>query len=367
LDKPGSFPQNQVKHSINPHLTDEQVPKGAWFDKAPGMMDNSFFTHFGPDGKPKGYRESLHKEIREDFVDGAATLAPDQTPVALVFLGTSGSGKGLLFNNLPGEDFVFASPAVVATRLPEYNEALQGRARNAAKIVAEESNWLAKMVLRDAIGARKNVAVDGCGRHVGGYLKLASDMQAAGYHVRPILAYTSLEKAVDRVRTRGAQTGRWASEENIQTALKHIPDSFLRLVKKTPAFEMYDTVSLPPTLAWENSEGSEKVHDEAFVRRFLETHESWESAMKRIFGPKLFAAYEQIPSNTSPVQAPTFPDRDEVPVAMPGQPFAVDFENLHLTLLQGAKEDYARIRKLSPVFQTDQGVVLPDPEWLGEF
>jgi predicted ABC-type ATPase len=367
FDKPGSLPSSKLHNPINPHLTDAKVPEGAWFDSAKGVPESTFFTHFSGAGEPKEYRKDVHKGIREDFLDGAMSVDSKRTPLALVFLGTSGSGKGLLYNNVPEDEFVFASPAVVGTHLPEYSEALQGRGRNAAKLVSEEANWLTKSILKEAMAIRKNVAVDGCGRHTSGYLKLIEQLIAKGYHVRPVLLYTSLDKAVDRVRKRGAQTGRWADETTIQTALKHIPDTFLRLVKKTPAFELYDALTLPPTLAWENSDGEEKAYKEEFIRKFLETHESWESAMKRIFGPKLFAAYEQISSSDSAVQAPTFPDRDEVPAESPGRELAVDPEGLHQKMIQGAKEDYARIRKLAPVFKSDQGVVLPDPEWLGEF
>jgi predicted kinase len=357
-------PYKKIKPAITPD-TNIPVPRGKpWKDDTAGLPDSTFSQHFDKDGIPKEYRLAVHSRIRSQFLDPVHGVRDSKRPLALVFIGAPGSGKSLLAHHVPQDIAVRVSPESIRQVIPEYREALEKAVRRAAMIVDDESKWLAHMILNEALGTRKGVAIDGTGIRAASYERLVNELHDRGYFVRVICCHAKPEVAWERLDRRGAKLGCWITPNIVRDAYVRIPRTFLSLRTVTDAFVFYNGLQQPPKLAWKKDPDGETIAQRQFVTDFVNQHTDWAMALKTVFAtPKT----EQIPSNTSPrpapVPGPDLKHADLRPKRRP-RPVGANLEEIDQAMLSGAKEEVERLDLLPDIFKEGEGIVLPDPEWI---
>jgi hypothetical protein len=164
--------------------------------------------------KPKPQRKGLHEWISRSFLDHVSEVSDERIPVAVLVIGGPVSGRSTILKSLTHDSlFVRVDPGLVATMLPEYEEAVHKHARDAQNIVQEEAYFVAHSLIEQAVIDRKNVAIETVGADSDACSALLGDLEGAGYHTILLLADCERSVASERNKFRGVRTGQWAPRE----------------------------------------------------------------------------------------------------------------------------------------------------------
>jgi predicted ABC-type ATPase len=284
---------------------------GHWIETLPGYPAQTIDRHYGADRNPKASRQKLHNSILSRYFDKVkaptAEELKDKKPVAIMLMGGPASGKTTIGNAYPDSQFVHLDADGMKEHLPEYRVAIKWRAKNAAKMTHEESIHLMQQLREKTIGARKNLVMDGTGRHLTSYLNMIRKLKAAGYHVKVVLADIDKDLALKRAKQRGHEYGRWVPPHVFDAAYTAVPQNFGEIANAGDEFEVWDTrPEGAPQLKWEKTDGAEKVHDPDFVKNFRSKHRR---------SPNKVSSFELKPTEAPKHQRTSFlssPKREDV-------------------------------------------------------
>jgi len=250
---------------------------GHWIDAVPGFPVETVHQHYEANRAPKAYRQKLHDQILGRYFD--KVQAPneqelkDKRPVAIMLMGGPASGKSTIGNAYPDEQFVHLDADALKEHIPEYKVAIKWRAKNAAKMTHEESIHLMQQLREKTIGSRKNLVMDGTGRHLHSYLNMIKKLKDAGYHVKVVLADIDKDLALKRAKLRAKVKGRSVPPHVFDAAYATVPRNFAEIANAGDEFELWDTrPEGSPELKWEKTDGVEKIHDPDFVKQFQRKH-----------------------------------------------------------------------------------------------
>jgi predicted ABC-type ATPase len=244
-----------------------------WIEAIPDFPAETTQKHYGPNRAPKAYRQKLHNSIISKYFDkvpapSAETLRTKK-PVAIMLMGGPASGKSTIGGAYPDTQFIHLDADALKEHLPEYKVATKWRAKNAAKMTHEESIHLMQQLREKTISARKNLVMDGTGRHVTSYLNMITKLKTAGYHVKVVLADIDQDLARKRAKIRAQSGGRWVPPHVFDAAYAAVPKNFAEIASAAHEFELWDTrPEGEPQLKWEKTGGEEHIHDPVFVERF---------------------------------------------------------------------------------------------------
>lgn len=271
---------------------------GHWIDTLPGYPADTTHQHYGSNFKPKAYRQKLHDKILGKHFDKVkeptAEELKNHKPVAVMLMGGPASGKSTIGSAYPDDQFVHLDADALKGHLPEYRVATKWRAKNAAKMTHEESIHLMQQLREKTIKARKNLVMDGSGRHLSSYLNMIKKLKDAGYHVKVVMADIDPETAMKRAKQRGQVSGRWVPQHVFDASYQAIPHNFAEIAHAGDDFELWDTrPEGSPQLKWEKTNGEETAHDPVFVQQFHQKYgrpphktvkrEAVETALQNIF------------------------------------------------------------------------------------
>jgi len=248
-----------------------------WIEAIPGFPAETTQQHYGPGRAPKAYRQKLHNNILSKYFDKVPTPNPEELetkkPVAIMLMGGPASGKSTIGGAYPDDQFVHLDSDALKEHIPEYKVATKWRAKNAAKMTHEESIHMMQQLREKTIGARKNLVMDGTGRHVTSYLTMITKLKAAGYHVKVVMADIDKELALKRAKLRAQVGGRRVPPHVFDAAYSAVPQNFMEIANAGHEFELWDTrPEGAPQLKWEKTDGEEKIHDPVFVEQFQKKH-----------------------------------------------------------------------------------------------
>lgn len=246
---------------------------GHWIESVPGFPKETIQKHYSGWKQPKRHRAQLHELILSRYFDKVKAPTPKQLetkrPVAIMLMGGPASGKSTIGAAYPEDKFVHLDADALKFHIPEYKAAIKWRARNAAKMVHEESIHLMQQLRERTIAAKKNLVMDGTGRHLDSYLSMIRKLKAAGYHVKVVMADVDQKTAERRSQARGESSGRWVPPEVFGAAYQTVPRNFETIARMADDFELWDTrPEGTPALRWEKSNGKEVIHDPDFVISF---------------------------------------------------------------------------------------------------
>jgi predicted ABC-type ATPase len=212
--------------------------------------------HKGADGQYTPERQQLHAEIADSFLSKAQTVPDHLQPVAVVMMGGPGSGKSSTTEGMSFDDFVQVDPDAVKKQIPEYNEATEGKALNAAFMAHEESSDIAGQVKDRAIADRKNVLLDGTGKNLPKMVAMVERLKKEGYQVNVIMPHIPKQEGLERCAARAERTGRYVPDDIVGGAYDKIPYNFTQISQLADSAMLYDNSGphgSPATLMWEKS------------------------------------------------------------------------------------------------------------------
>lgn len=245
-----------------------KVPEGRkWIEHKEGLPRDTE-QHYKQGGDYTPERKKLHQEIIEKYVKGVEPVPADKKPVALIMMGGSGSGKSTLDKGINEKDFVHVDPDAVKGDIPEYREAVEASAKDAAFMVHEESGTLAKEIREHAITNRKNLLLDGTGKNLKDYTETVTRLRNLGYEVTVMMPDIDVETAVSRVKRRAEKTGRLVPEAVVREIYSKVPQNFEPIARLANNFALFDNRGAKPRLVWSKKGDSETIHDQEFVRQF---------------------------------------------------------------------------------------------------
>lgn len=259
-EQPSGAPPSEEGKTVLP------ITNKPWVDHLPGLPESTRLEHLDPkSGEYKAYREKLHEKIRSLFLNKGTSVPKDQRPVALVTMGGPASGKSTVVGVASKNNFVVCDVDSVRDFIPEYQVAVQNRARDAAFLAHHEARDVMQQIRTQAIEDRKNVVLDGTGQHLASYVDMIRRLNKLGYHVQLVMIDTDPEVAWSRQQLRAEQTGRAIERASFDKIYSVVPFNFIPVSNEVSDFEMWDTRGEKPRLVWEKQNGNEMVHDPAFV------------------------------------------------------------------------------------------------------
>jgi predicted kinase len=277
--KPASAPVPAAKHDnpTSPASAGQPPEDGHWIDHLPGHPKQTIDKHYEGWKKPKSYRQKLHNSILKHYFDKVPAPSAEELkthrPVAIMLMGGPASGKSTIGGAYPDTQFVHLDADALKHHIPEYKLALKWRARDAAEMSHEESIHLMQQLREKTIAAKKNLVMDGTGRHLGSYLSMISKLKSSGYHVKVVMADLDPETAQKRAKVRKATDGRWVPPTVFDAAYRDVPRNFQAIAAAGDDFELWNTrPNGAPELKWEKTAGKEHVHDANFVQQFKQQH-----------------------------------------------------------------------------------------------
>ena len=256
--------------------------KRTWTNKLPeGLQKHTWMGHFdkSPEegGKPSVERYTdVHKPIIDKALD-VPVPKPGEQKLAIMTMGAAASGKSSALRGIDTKRFVVMDPDNVKTQLPEYDKAVNGGPktyRDAAAMSHEESSYVAKQILNQAIARGNHIIVDGTGSDATSFLKKAEKLKAAGYTVHVTMSYLPEKVGMARMFKRAEDTGRLVKVNIAHKGYHDVPRNLDQIVHSphVDSFKLVDNDVPPGTPARDVWMGS-KTHgndelDPAFMKNF---------------------------------------------------------------------------------------------------
>jgi predicted ABC-type ATPase len=241
-------------------------------------------------------RQALHKEIIDEVMRGARTVAEGVTPELQLIGGGSASGKSSL-----GLQRLHRSVKInideIKGFLPEFrNGAVKGKKtgvfnnRNAAGMAHEESSFIGKEIIARTTKLRANATLD----QTGGYSvskfrnKLKSFMDE-GYVINANYVTVETETALVRAKIRGAKIGRQIDESVIKIIHANVSRTTEQILKDGDVFDSFRLVfgkGQPPITIAETVKG----------KLVIKNQQLWDDFIAKGRGIEIKAIVRAVPS-----------------------------------------------------------------------
>lgn len=262
---------------------------------------DTYIEHFDEDG-PTPERKKLHQQII-DKLSHKPSVPEDKKPVAILTMGIPGSGKSAMVRGQLKDDFVLLDPDSVREHIPEFHEAVDEGAKDAALRVERESVYVAKRLRNHSIKERKNILLNGMGNDPHQYAETIKHLKKQGYHVQLMMPHCSAKKAIERAKKEGEKTGRWVAPETIAEGSHHAPYSFAALAEKCDDAYLINADKEKPSVAWSKEGEEETAHDPSFVKKFKHRYGTGsklfqsEPSLKDLRNPKASVSFTKDPQH----------------------------------------------------------------------
>ena len=227
--------EEETKNGIKSYGTTDTSDKG---------INDSLAKYTDENGNLTDEREKLHREIIDEFFDGAEK--PSGKPIFTVMGGGSAAGKSTMLDTgavkLPKGTVTVDSDAI-KKKLPEFDDFIsEGKSDIAAAYVHEESSALAKRMLGIANREGFNVALDGTGDgSVKSLIKKIEAARKAGLRVEGVYATVPTEVALARSYARGVKTGRVVPNAVIEQTHKKVSQVLPECAHLFDDVKLFDT------------------------------------------------------------------------------------------------------------------------------
>ena len=272
--------------------------QGGWIDVAEGLPASTRDAYSKVENGTNVYipeRRALHGIIVDSALRGLTPAHNDKMPVAVLTMGLPASGKSTRAKKIWSKaNVAFIDADAVKEQLPEFQQAVSQRARNAANLVHKESSDVATELLTKAIDNRYNFVLDGVGRDLDWYSKLVLDLRKRGYYVYAMMQHvTDLNKVLTRAEQRGQDQGRFIDVESTKKAFPTLPKNFRaidRLAHSTVIADGDDPTGEP---FYERHEGTDPlIHN---PDKYSEFQKVSESILLRVFMNESLKATPHLP------------------------------------------------------------------------
>jgi predicted ABC-type ATPase len=164
-------------------------------------------------------RERLHQAIVSGILDHINPEAGGR-PVAILTGGGSASGKGCISKPLREprkDDFAWIDSDEIKAKLPEFQQKEKAGDHGAASYVHAESCDVVSNAIDGAIAKNVSFVYDNTMSNPASVKTMIDTLHAHGYYVRVLYADLPVEKALERAKKRGEQTGRYVPEDIIRS------------------------------------------------------------------------------------------------------------------------------------------------------
>lgn len=230
-----------------------------WKDSDPSLPKNSADLHsvIGPDGKREftPERKRLHAEILSSIFSGKQKGNP---PVAVFVMGPPASGKSSTQrqrSEMTRDAVAYIDPDEIRAQLPEFQEAVRQKVRNAGSISYEETQLINNMAVERAMNEGYDFVMDAAGgtsdKGIAWFKRTMQALKEKGYEVRVFMHQTEdVDKLLIRNEDRGIRTGRFVPPEMIEAAHKSLPRLFKEYEPLVDELRVYDTSGIdddPPS------------------------------------------------------------------------------------------------------------------------
>lgn len=220
-------------------------------------------------------RAEMHDHIIAEAVSGK--LAPtDRAPVATVLGGGTASGKTTMSRVILGNDpnVLRVDPDEMKTKIPEYEQLKHDDPKNASARVHEESSYLTKAMMAEAIARGLDLTYDATTSGKGS-IAMVRTLLNQGYQVHVMFADVPLDVAKERADLRARESndpmnrGRFVPEAVIHESHERAAQNFFTLkdmpgIASVRLFDNSQKHGDSPTLVFsKRGEEEGKVHDDS--------------------------------------------------------------------------------------------------------
>ena len=204
------------------------------------------------------YRPSrqLAQDKLVERVLGSCSCLPQVHPWIVFTAGAMGAGKSRTVEWMsergifPLDNLVHIDPDRFRTSFPEWAAYVARDRCTAGALTHEESGYLVEIAQEAALRAGKHVWVDGSLRDGGWYARVMRAIKARHPRYRIAVLHVQAEEAVilERVRRRGAVTGREVPEHEVRDSIARVPEAVNTLAPLVNFLAIIDNSSATPRL-----------------------------------------------------------------------------------------------------------------------
>lgn len=268
-DKGGQFVSKEGDGATN----SDAPNKTSWIDHVPGMTYNTS-KDYAPDDPE---RNKIYQQYIQDAMRDKPSISPEGRPVAIFSVGGPASGKST-FAKVLGPQFqsVHIDADEARAYLPEYQQSMKARARDAGTITQAEAQKMAYYKLMpEAFKQRKNIIIDGSGANFARYSEAMETARKLGYQVYVRGSYVDFNTAKTRAARRAEVEGRNVPDDVIHELSTGAYQNFKSYSEIADDFELWDNNAngQPPKLVWSGNKNSgQKIADQTFLNNFLKEY-----------------------------------------------------------------------------------------------
>jgi predicted ABC-type ATPase len=224
-------------------------------------------------------RSAMHDQVIAAMVEGKVP-PKDRAPVAHVLGGGTASGKTTMSRSILGDDpnTLRVDPDEMKTKIPEYDQLKQDDPNHAALRVHEESSYLTKSLMAEAIARGLDLTYDATTSGKGS-IAMVKTLLDQGYKVHVMFADVPLEVARQRADLRARESddpmnrGRFVPDSVINESHQRAAQNFLTLkdmpgLSSTRLYDNSGKMGEQKLVFSKQGEGKGTVHDEKFFDRY---------------------------------------------------------------------------------------------------
>ena len=221
-------------------------------------------------------RSALHDKVIGEMVAGK-TAPTDRPPTAYVLGGGTASGKTTMSRAILGDDpnTLRVDPDELKLKIPEYESLKQSDPEHASMRVHEESSYLTKSIMAEAIARGLDMTYDATtsGKGAMGMVRTLLDH---GYNVHVMFADVPLDVAKQRSDLRARTStdpmnrGRFVPDNVIRESHQRAAQNFFTLKddSRLSSVRLYDNSGSSPKLVYSKQGGQETIHDQKGFDRY---------------------------------------------------------------------------------------------------
>lgn len=186
-----------------------------------GSEDNVFYQ----------YRAILKANIVENLLKNSKATSQNK-PFFLMVSGGTASGKSSIVEEIYKDDKVFRSSYVeinydtIKKEIPEYNEMVKAKNKEAARLVHLESVKIAGTLLKKAIQQKLNIIYEFNFSTSEIILERLKELRKKKYgELILFYCFVDVETAITRARSRARKTGRYVPEDYMRESYSKVPEN----------------------------------------------------------------------------------------------------------------------------------------------
>ena len=260
--KTANQPTNQLPPFQPKPMAGVPAPdKYGWYDFHPSLPRDTMREHTTSRGTFTKARQKLHNDIINEMFKGKSPVPAGKDKISTMMMGLPGSGKSTLVKSLNQNDnhTVTVDPDSIREKLPEYQEGLKLRVKNAASITHSEAMYIAEKARQKVVNDGYNLRVDGTGANYRSYSNTMNTLRNNGHKIRLVMVDMDLGKAQKGVSQRARATGRFIPDWVMSGSAGNIPSNFSTFSSQADEYVVADaTNNWPPKVVATKGEGDAK-------------------------------------------------------------------------------------------------------------